>query len=116
MEIESFDSFDDMMRRLQEQMKAADARVEPWQAAIKPDDYFFRNSGYGFPIYGQVLKEDEPREPHVRHYRLCNCYSMACIEGEMGDVHVSSIERIISEAEFEEARSQGWNPEANKNL
>ena len=108
MEIESFDSFDDMMKRLQKAMKAADARVRPWQAAIIPGDYFLRSTEYGFDIYGVVLKDDEPREPHLQHYRLCECYSIACQEGEVGDVHVSSIEQILSEAEFEEAKQGGW--------
>ena len=62
LQFESFDTFDDMMERLQEQMKAADAGVKPWQAAITTGDYFRRWCEYGFNIYGEVLKEDEPRD------------------------------------------------------
>ena len=108
MEIEYCDSFDDMMTRLQEAMKAADARVKPWQASITSGNYFLQQTEYGFHIYGVVLKEDTQRESHLQHYRLCKCYSVACPEGEVGDVHVSSIEQILSEAEFGEARENGW--------
>ena len=111
MEFEAFDSFEDMQKRLQEQMKAADARVQPWQTEIKPTDYFLRQGGYGFPIYGNVLEQYGPDQPDLKHYRFCKCYSIACPEGELGDVHVCTIEQIISEAAFEDARQQGWNPE-----
>ena len=116
MEVEFFDSFEDMQKRLQQQMKAADARVQPWQAKIKPGDYILRETEYGFPIYGHVLEQYGPDQPHLRHYRFCKCYSVACPEGEVGDVHVSTIEQILSEAEFEEAKKQGWNPEAYEDL
>ncbi len=108
MEFEAFDSFEEMMARLNEQILRADAEVENWQARIKPGDYFRRSSGYGFDIYGEVLQEEEPRELRLRPYRFCNCYSVACPEGEMGDVHVSTIEVLLSKAEFEEAQEQGW--------
>lgn len=110
MQFEAFDSFDDMMERLQQAMRAADARVHEWQAAITSDDYFLYDSRHGFPIYGQVLEQYGLEQPHLRHYRFCKCHSIACPEGELGDVHVSSIEQILSEAEFEEARQEGWQP------
>lgn len=110
MEFEAFDSLEEMLTRMEESRKAADARVQPWQAAIKPGDYFQRDSGYGFPIYGHVEKEEEPREPELRHYRFCQCFSVACVEGEYGDVHVCTIDSLISERFFEEARQRGWYP------
>ncbi len=85
MEIAFCDSFDDMMRRLQEQMQAADDRVQPWQSAIPPADYFLGWSSHGFAICGVVLNEDESRDSHVQH------------------------QQILSEAHFEEARYNGWN-------
>ncbi len=108
MEFEAFDSLEEMMARLNEQMQRADAHVRPWQARIKTGDYFRRSSGYGFDIYGDVLPEEEPREPRLRHYRFCNCYSVACPEGEMGDVHVSIIEVLLTKSEFSTAQEQGW--------
>ena len=108
MEFEAFDSLEEMMARLNEQMQRADAHVRPWQARIKTGDCFRRSSGYGFDIYGEVLPEEEPREPRLRHYRFCNCYSVACPEGEMGDVHVSIIEVLLTKSEFSTAQEQGW--------
>lgn len=108
MDVQLFDSFDDAMERLRSDMEAADARVQPWQAAIKAGDYYRQPTDYGFPIYGEILNEDEPREPECRHYRLARAYSVARPEGEMGDVHVSSIEALLSREAFEAMRRRGW--------
>ncbi len=110
MQVIPFDSFDEMFEHLRKEREAADARVQPWQAAIKPGDHFQRASGYGFNIYGVVLKEEAPRESDLRHYRFCECYSIACVEGELGDVHVSTIEKILSPHEFQTAKQRGWLP------
>lgn len=91
-------------------MDEADKRVKPWQTRIKEDDYFVRSSRLGFPIYGQVLSEEERRPRGLQHYRLCRCYSVACPKGEMGDVHVSVIDALITTEDFEEAKSRGWFP------
>ncbi len=101
---------EEMLQRMEEARTAADARVQPWQAAIKPGDHFTRDSGYGFPIYGHVETEEEPREPHLQHYRFCHCYSIACVEGEYGDVHVCTIDKLLDSGSFEEARQRGWFP------
>ena len=112
MESEGFDSLEEMMQRMQEQMKAADARVQPWQAEIKPGQYFIHGTQYGFDIYGNVLETYQ--EEHMKHYRFCKCHSIACPEGELGDVHVSVIGRTLSQDQFSEAREQGWNPEMSR--
>lgn len=103
MDVESFDLLDDMFRRMADMQRQADGRVQPWQAAIKQGDYFSRDSGYGFDIYGEVLKQPR-RAKGLEHYRFCKCYSVACAEGEMGDVHVSTIERLLQREQFEQAR------------
>jgi len=93
-------------------MDAADALVKPWQAEIKPGDYFQKDSRLGFMIYGKILPEEEPRDPHVQHYRLSQAYSVVCEHGEMGDVHVSKIDTLIDESAFEEAKKRGWRIES----
>lgn len=110
MEFEAFDSLEEMLERIDQARRAADAQVRPWQAAIKPGDYFRKDSGYGFPIYGHVENEEEPREPELQHYRFCHCFSVACVEGEYGDVHVSTIDAVIRQDLFDEARQRGWCP------
>jgi len=110
MEITPFDSFDEMMERLRREMAAADARVQPWQAEVEAGDYFVRQTPYEFQVYGEVLPDEEPREADGRHYRFCKCYSIACPDGELGDVHVSVIERLLSRQEFDDAKRSRWNP------
>ena len=88
------DDLDRLFRHLDHDRQAADARVQPWQASIKPGDYFRRSTPYGFPIYGQILEENESREPRLQYFRLCEAYSVACPEGEMGDIHISVIDRL----------------------
>ena len=104
MEIQMFDSNEEMLDAVRRAREAADARVQPWQAAIKPGDFFVRVAmlcSELLTIYAQS---------HMRHYRLSKCFSEACPEGEMGDVHVSSIRAVIEKEEFEFARSKGWPP------
>ena len=106
MEIEWFDTDEEAAKRLDETMKAADARVQPWQAAIRPGDCFVMEAEDGLLVFGEVLEGSEPGE--LQHYRFCRCYSEACPEGELGDVHVSAIQCIISQRLFERAREKGW--------
>ncbi|MFW6106831.1 MAG: hypothetical protein ACOC8H_01585 [bacterium] len=99
--VEVFDTAEDAWAAMEQARKAADARVRPWQADARPGDCFV-HSGEGLVIYGEVLEcYDDPR---LKHYRFCRCYSAACPRGELGDVHVSVIERFISREEFEQAR------------
>ena len=111
MKYTSYNSLDEMFEGLGSAMKAADSRVKPWQEQVKPGDFYVQDTEYGFKIYGEVLKTDEEpiyKQAHMKHYRLAKAYSNACPEGEVGDVHVSSIEKILSKEEFEEARDNYW--------
>lgn len=47
-------------------------------------------------------------EPHMKHYRFSRTYSVLCPDGELGDVHVSTLTRIPSSV-FETARTLKWN-------
>ena len=82
-------------------MEAADERAQGWQKAIKKGDCFWQDTEYGFKIYGIVIK-NAYREKHLRNYRFCKCYSKACPDGEMGDVHTSIIGGILTREGFEE--------------
>ena len=110
MKVEFFDSVEEADARLRQAMKAADAKVRPWQTAIGPGDCFVADSGEeGLLVFGKVL--EAYNEPHLQHYRLCRCYSVACPEGEVGDVHVSTILCVIDRGVFELARQHGWDVE-----
>lgn len=110
MEFESFESFDQMMDAIDAARIQADKRVQPWQAAIKPGDYFVQATPYGFLIFGKVLEpEGEFHETEQgRNYRFCKCYSEACHDGEMGDVHVSAISLAITEEVFLRFKEREW--------
>jgi len=108
MTVEPFDDLDDLFEKMSANMDAADTRVKPWQAHLKPGDYFVRWSFLGFSIYGEILHEDEPRDKGLEHYRLCRAYSVACPQGDVGDVHVSTIDALLSKRTFEDAKTRGW--------
>ena len=69
--------------------------------------HFVIQSEYGFDICGEVLK-NAYRQRNLRNYRFVRAYSVACPEGEMGDVHTSSVSEIITKEQFEKARQNGW--------
>ena len=101
MNVTFYNSTEEMWDALGEAMEAADENTQEWQKAIKKGDCFWQETEYGFNIYGKVLK-NAYRKKHLRNYRFCKCYSEACQEGELGDVHVSVISGILSREEFEE--------------
>jgi len=113
MEVEFFDTLEEAQARLREAMEAADGKVKPWQAAIGPGDCFVADSGEeDLLVFGEVL--EGYTEPHLQHYRFCRCYSVACPEGELGDVHVSTVLCLVSRAFFEAMRQAGWQMEAGQ--
>jgi hypothetical protein len=94
MNITFYDSTEEMWDALGEAMESADDNTKEWQKVLKKDDCFWQETEYGFNIYGKVLK-NAYREKSLKNYRFCKCYSEACLDGELGDVHVSSIQRGI---------------------
>ncbi len=107
MSITSFDNLDDMFELMRKDQEEADSRVLPWQAAIQPGNYVAR-PGPGFMVYSEILEDPEPRENGLGHYRFTRSYSFACPHGELGDIHASTIEQVLSQEQFELARRRGW--------
>ncbi len=107
MSIYAFDDFEDLFAQMRRDQAKADLCVEVWQAAITTGDYVAR-PGPGFMIYSEVLENPEPRRCSLKHYRFTTSYSIACPSGELGDIHVSTIERQLAEQEFQRLREQGW--------
>ena len=117
MNIQFFDSTEEMFDAIHDARQTADGRVLPWQTRIKPGDLFVRVVMFGaeiLTIYGEIIESpfEQDREifaqPHMKHYRLSKCFSVACPEGEMGEVHVASIQILIDRETFELARLAGW--------
>jgi len=88
-------------------MQKADEKVQDWQRAIRKGDYYRQETEYGFDAYGKVLK-NAYREKNLRNYRFVKAYSEACPEGELGDLHVSSVSEIITKEQFEKVRQNDW--------
>ena len=105
------DELDELFNQLDRDRKAADARVQPWQASIGPGDYFRKETDLGFHIYGKVQPDPEDRPSTLGFFRFVRAYSVACPHGELGDAHVSTIERLLDENEFRKAEKWGWKSE-----
>jgi hypothetical protein len=88
-------------------METANDNTQEWQKALKKGDYYRQDTEYGFSVYGEVLK-NAYREKNLRNYRFVKAYSEACPEGEMGDIHCSVVDEIITKEQFEEAMQNGW--------
>jgi hypothetical protein len=110
---------------------AANARVKPEQI-VEVGEYCVGVSE-GIRIYSEILDaaamllagrdlnsldEDERAEydsvretyadPGMKFYRFTRSYSVACVSGELGDRHLSTVSRKLTKAEFEAARQAGW--------
>jgi hypothetical protein len=107
MNVTFYRNTEEMLDALTGAMEAADENTQEWQKALKKGDYYRQETEYGFDIFGVVLK-NAYKQMNLRNYRFVKAYSEACPEGEMGDLHVSSISEIISKERFEQARENGW--------
>lgn len=119
MPIEVFKSVEDMFNALQEDQEAAALRIPVWAGTIKTGDFFIRTVNfYGDPltIWSEVLpcieEDEEENEVVVPYdgsaYRFTRSFSCVCPEGELGDVHVSTVGRLVTREEFEAAKKAGW--------
>jgi hypothetical protein len=113
MDVSFFNSFEEMMDTLGKRMKEADACTDGYQADFHPGDFFISQTPYGFSVYGEILPCPEDcldffQSKSGKFYRSTKAYSQACPEGELGDVHLSTISLKISKGLFEEARKRGW--------
>lgn len=129
----SYDSFEEMMADIDRSLRAADDAVKPWQSSLNEGDYFLRLDGE-IPIFGQIinpfqfyddlrakgkmneeLEQEEKWEranraqPRLKNMRFSMCYSLYCIEGEMGDTHVASMHVKLTKEQFETAKAADWN-------
>lgn len=59
-----------------------------------------------FTIYGEILQAYD--EDRLRHFRLAECFSVHCPEGEVGDIHVADVTSTLARDQFELARSLDW--------
>lgn len=133
--IKTFNSIEEVLAFIHECSQKGDEEVEPWQATLKPGDHFIRIMSLGYEVlvtYGVVrdpvqaeidLGADEEEvefqrqlrdSPHMKNYRYTRSYSEACPEGELGDVHISTVSSIITQEMFEKAKEMGWPSDPHK--
>lgn len=103
-QIEAIESIERLFETEKRAREAADARTHDWQKQVRKGDCFKRVTPDGLEIFAEVLREYTL--PDMRNFRECRCYSFVCPEGEVGDVHVSTIDSLIDRATFEMARSK----------
>lgn len=113
MEFQAFSTWEEMMDAIDRGRREADRRVEPRQAAIQPGNFFARTTPYDFMIFGIVQECNDKfyKTEQGKNFRFCKCFSVACPEGELGDVHVSEIDMLITEETFLKYKEKGWHVE-----
>jgi hypothetical protein len=115
MSIRPFNTIEDLFAFEREAQSQANSRIQPFQSALKEGDCFCYLSAERQPnviIWGEVLPLDPEdiadgyeQDPN---YRFTRCHSIACPEGELGDIHVSVVHAVVSRTIFEKARAAGW--------
>ena len=118
---ESFDSFEDMQKAEERAQKSAAERTMDWQMnLVKPGSYVLRMA-HGLLLFSEILdpvetacEEDKEyviksyAQEHMKYYRFGKHYSVACGEGEMGDVHISTVLAVITKEYFDAAKEDHW--------
>ena len=88
----------------------ADLKVQQWQAALKPGDFYvFIDDNSDLIFYGQILpllhKIDLPNPNNFRRAKIHHVHKP---EGVVGIFHVAWASGILSQEQFEKARDMHW--------
>lgn len=109
--VQSFDNVEQLFDALKKGAETADAAVKDWQRKLKVGDFFRQVEG-DLTIFGEVVdspyEEDRARMAEQPNRRMVKAYSMSCPEGELGTIHVSRVQSILTERGFEDAKAKGW--------
>ena len=102
---------DEFLAQEAKNQEIAALNIPSWAGNIKVGDYFVRE-WEDLTIWGVVLPNEWEAgvvtSYEGRAYRFARNYSIECPNGELGDVHLSEIGRLVSKAEFEKAKADGW--------
>jgi hypothetical protein len=129
---QAFDSFEAMQEAMAKAEDEANRHVTDAQRNITYGDYWFRALDLGMgeylTIYGRCWTREEIAEgeteegapdeeltytmsimddAHRRGYRFSTAYSQWEPDGEIGDVHISTMQQITQE-QFEAAKEAKW--------
>jgi len=122
MNVTFFDSFEEMQSALAAAREAAAVHVQDFQRAVKAGDFYVHfNPEYELVVYGEILDPvatadaDEVAyltevyaQPHMADFRFARAYSPLCDDGELGDIHLTTIGKVISKAQFEQFKALNW--------
>lgn len=133
MSIRSYMTYVEMIEDMQRNEAAATTRIKDWQHSVVPGNYVVRAvPSYNIVIYGIIIDPIENEKQYYdnlsdpeqkgeyetsiesygdgwkQSYRFGKFYSILCVEGEYGDIHLSSITKVITREEFESAKQNGW--------
>lgn len=134
MSVKSFGDPLEMFEEMRRNKERADQQIEDWQRSIRPTAKVIRIAEMGgrhILIYGEIIDIVESERAHYnlndpmeaaefdyverrygedwqRSFRFGRFYSPLCVEGEFGQIHLATITGVLTEAEFEAARNQGW--------
>lgn len=127
MSIKTYASDEELFEDIRKNREAADAAVGPEHKQYKIGTFYARfMPELEIIVYGEILDpiqeeidagadEEEVAfsrehwaQPYMKNYRATKSYSVACSNGEHGDVHVASMNVPLTKEEFERARGLGW--------
>ena len=127
--VRQFSEFSELEQYLDELAKLDSKALE--ESRLKPEDfaegdYFISiRPDFDVVIFGKVVSPFLPRDQYEddqeyeyeveaekgsrsRGYIFSKCYSVMCVDGELGHTHVSVINGKIEPSLFERARANGW--------
>lgn len=126
MTVKTYDNVEELLADIQKARQAADDAVGPESVQFKEGGFYARFHPSGLIIYGEILDpiqeeidagaDEEEVEfqrqlrarPHMKNYLYTKSYSVACSDGEYGDVHVSAMDVPLTKEEFELAKELQW--------
>lgn len=105
----TFDSDEEAIAFAQDIEDDANAATLSWQSELKLGNYFVSNF-QGLVIYNRIVQtEPLPGEyPFAPNHVLVEAFSVVEPDGELGDAHLVTAERQLTQSQFEKARVLGW--------
>jgi hypothetical protein len=107
--IRAFKSIEDLIAYMAgrgDQSEEMDEAIQPWQEELVAGDCLVFFSG-GLKIWGRVVKVTDPEDQ--AYYKahpellLVECFSVACREGELGNIHRAIVRHKVSLEKFQAA-------------
>lgn len=118
--ITCFDSEKELFDYLEEQAAEGAKLAKTWPIKVEDfghgDHFISMRPDHDCVIFGTVWTrcEEYPEDDEViadsrsRGYLYGDCFSILCVDGEIGSTHITRVNAKISKAVFERAKANGW--------